>query len=98
MKRIFPKLLRNIKGWKAGAAKLKNSVIHLPDDLIHPTGFLVYSGPEESDVWPAIHIMNTLHREFPEKKLVVICSRRDSVLFNMLRLRPTVHSYEGRCS
>ncbi len=98
MKNVFPKILRNILGGKTGAAWLKKGVIHLPDDLIDPPGFLVYSGPEESDVWPAIHLMNTLHSEFPEKKLVVICSRRDSVLFNMLRLRPTVHSYEGHPS
>ena len=96
MKHAFSKLLRNIFGRKGGSAGLNKRLIHLPDDLIDPDGFLVYSGPEESDVWPAIHLMNTLHREFPEKKLVVICSSRDSVLFNMLRLRPTVHSYEGR--
>ncbi len=95
MKHVFGKLLRRIFGGLVGAG-LNNRFIHLPDDLIDPDGFLVYSGPEESDVWPAIYIMNTLHREFPDKKLVVICSIRDSVLFNMLRLRPTVHSYEGR--
>ncbi len=96
MKRVFGKLLGRIFGGLAGAARLNKRVIHLPDDLLDPDGFLVYSGPEESDVWPAIYIMNTLHREFPEKNLVVICSKRDSVLFNMLRLRPTVHFYEGR--
>ncbi len=83
-------------GGRRGAARLKNSVIHLPDDLIDPTGFLIYSGPEESDVWPAIYITNTLQREFPGKNIVVVCSRRDSDLFNMLRTRPSVHSYEGR--
>jgi len=96
MKHIFGKLLRNIFGGQRGAARLKISAIHLPDDLIDPNGFLVYSGPEESDAWPAIFILNTLHREYPEKNLVVICNRRDSDLFSMLRLRPTVHSYEGR--
>jgi hypothetical protein len=92
MKHIFAKLLRTVFRGSSDSERF----IHLPDDLRDPDGFLVYSGPEESDVWPAIFIMNTLHREFPEEKLAVICSIRDSVLFNMLRLRPTVHSYEGR--
>ncbi len=96
MKKVFPKLFRNILRGNTGAKKMKERVIHLPDDLTNPTGFLVYSGPEESDVWPAMFIMNTLNREYPEKKLVVICSVRDRVLFNMLRFSPTVHSYEGR--
>ncbi len=81
---------------KRGAAGLKTSVIHLPDDLIDPAGFVVYSGPEESDVWPAVYLTNTLQRKFPGKEIIVICSRRDKDLFNMLRVRPSVHCYEGR--
>ncbi|MCD4701414.1 MAG: hypothetical protein K8S24_06095 [Candidatus Aegiribacteria sp.] len=96
MKHVLGKLLGKIFRGSSGTAEKNKRFIHLPDDLHDPDGFLVYSGPEESDVWPAIYIMNTLHREFPKKKLVVICSIRDSVLFNMLRLRPIVHSYEGR--
>lgn len=95
MKRALGNILRRMTGRLPVPSVLKNSIIHLPDDLINPEGFLVYSGPRESDVWPAIYIMNTLHREFPEKKLVVICSMRDSVLFNMLRFRPSVHCYKG---
>lgn len=96
MKNVFSKLLRSIFGEKGGSAKLRNSIIHLPDDLIDPAGFVVYSGTAESDVWPAVFIANTLQREYPGKELIVICSSRDSDLFNMLRMRPSVHSYEGR--
>jgi len=96
MKHIFPKRFKRIFSRKGSASGLNKSVIHLPDDLTHPAGFVVYSGPDESDVWPAIYITNTLQKEFPQKDIVVICRKRDSDLFNMLSLRPSVHSYETR--
>ncbi|NOQ21881.1 MAG: hypothetical protein GQ565_04415 [Candidatus Aegiribacteria sp.] len=96
MKHVFAKLLRRISGGQAGAAGLNNRVIHLPDDLIDPDGFLIYSGPDESDVWPAVYMANTIQREFPCKDITVICSLRDTALFNMLRTRPSVHTYDGR--
>lgn len=96
MKLTLGKLLKKAVIKSPGTKNSNRRIIHLPDDLLDPDGFLVYSGPEESDVWPAIYMMNTLYREFPDKNLFVICNRRDSVLFNMLRLRPSVHSYEDR--
>lgn len=95
MKRTFGKLLRKILAGPAGASRLNKKVIHLPDDLLDPDGFLVYTGPEESDVWPAVYIANTIQREFPDKDLTVICNLRDTALFNMLRHRPSVHTYEN---
>lgn len=96
MKRIFGKLLRKIFGGPSGASRLNKRVIHLPDDLLDPDGFLVYSGPRESDVWPAVYIANTIQKEFPDKDLTVVCNLRDTSLFNMLHHRPSVHTYEDR--
>jgi len=93
MKRVFGKLFGKVS--KKTIRNINSRIIHLPDDLLDPAAFLIVSGPMVSDVWPAIYIANTLQKVFPEKDITVICKRRDSGLFNMLRLRPPVHSYTG---
>lgn len=95
MKLAMGKLLRNTLGKPLSLRKLNSRIIHLPDDLLNPDGFLLIAGTVESDIWPAVYMANALQTEFPKKILTVICSRRDNELFNMLRLRPSVHSYSG---
>ncbi len=94
MKHLFGNLKNRLLGASGSSKKLNSKIIHLPDDLLNPDGFLVYSGSGESDVWPALFIANTLQKEFPDRNLSVICSNRDNALFNMLRLRPSIHSYD----
>ncbi len=93
MKLALEKLLRKTLRKSPGTRKLNSRIIHLPDDLLNPDGFLLIAGTVESDIWPAVYMANTLQREFPDKKLTVICSSRDNRLFNVLRIRPSVHSY-----
>ncbi|MFO8183533.1 MAG: hypothetical protein R6U39_05105 [Candidatus Aegiribacteria sp.] len=76
--------------------RLNRTVIHLPADLRDPDGLVIFSGPMESDVWPALFLANSLQKEFQEVELNVICPERDHRLFNMLSWRPSVHRYVGK--
>jgi hypothetical protein len=96
MKLTLGKLLKKTVRKSPGTKNLNKKIIHLPDDLLDSNGFLLLAGSLESNVWPVVYMANTLQREFPEKNLTVICSSRDSRLFNMLRIRPSVHVYTGR--
>lgn len=78
---------------RAGTAERR--MIHLPDDIIKPEGFVLFSGPKESDVWPALYMTNTLQKAFPHTDLKILCRKRDDGLFSMLGWRPEVHCYEG---
>jgi uncharacterized protein (UPF0147 family) len=95
MRNPFSGIVRKLSGGSLSRKHGKGRLIHLPDDLLDPDGFLVYSGPSEPDVWPAMFITNTLQKEFPDKNLTVLCSGRDNPLFNMLPLRPQVLTYTG---
>jgi hypothetical protein len=90
-------LLRSILGKlrPGGSYGSKGGIMHLPRDIKDPGGILVYSGPRESDVWPALYMTNTLQKAYPDADLDVVCPHRDNGLFNMLRWRPAVHTYSG---
>jgi len=95
MSGIMQNIIRSIRRKTSGSGKIDRRMFHLPDDLSSPDGFLILAGYAESDVWPALFLANTVQKECPGKKLSIICSSRDHELFNMLRFRPTVHSYDG---
>ena len=71
----------------------KGPIMHLPGDIREPRGLCLFSGPMESDVWPALFMASTLQRAFGEIELNVLCPGRDDGLFNMLPWRPKVHCY-----
>lgn len=73
-------------------------LMHLPADIRDPKGLVLYSGPMESDVWPALFVAHSLQRNFSDTELTVIAPARDYRLFNMLSWRPDVFCYEGRPS
>ncbi len=81
------------KGKKGGRTASSESVMHLPVDISDPDVVVTFSGPMESDVWPALFMANTVQREFSSSKHFVICPERDSRLFNMLHWRPEVLCY-----
>ncbi len=91
--------LSRILGWigsKKGTGRGRNRMMHLPADIRSPSGLVLFSGPMESDVWPALYMINSLQTGFPDVELDVICPKRDNGLFSMLRWRPPVHCYSGK--
>lgn len=96
MSGLLHRLLRALGMGGKGPDRLNRTVIHLPADLREPNGLVLFSGPMESDVWPALFLCNSLQKEFRETELNVICPERDHRLFNMLNLRPSIHRYSGK--
>lgn len=95
MSGILHRLLKVLGLGGRDPGRLNRTVIHLPADLRDPDGLVLFSGPMESDVWPALFLCNSLQKQFREKELSVICPERDHRLFNMLSSRPSVHRYHG---
>lgn len=96
MSGFFHRLLRVLGTGGKDLDRLNRTVIHLPADLQDPNGLVLFSGPMESDVWPALFLCNSLQKEFQKAELNVICPERDHRLFNMLSWRPSVHRYSGK--
>lgn len=96
MSGFLNRLLRVLRIGGNDLKRLNRIVIHLPSDLRDPDGLVLFSGPMESDVWPAIFLCNSLQKEFQDVELNVICPERDHRLFNMLSWRPTMHCYSGK--
>lgn len=86
-------------GWsirgRSRRKKIIDNLIHLPDDIVDPEKIAVYSGPDESDVWPAIYLADILEKAYSNVHMTIICRRRDGEIFNMLKWRPRVHYYES---
>ncbi|MBD3277456.1 MAG: hypothetical protein GF388_04065 [Candidatus Aegiribacteria sp.] len=92
LKRIFSR----ITGGPPAASDMNWKVMHLPGDLEDPRNIVVYSGPRESDIWPALFMTNTLQKEFSNTAITVICSGRDRGLFSMLSWEPDVYCYRSK--
>jgi hypothetical protein len=90
---LLGKLLGRLVSGRDPRRKPGERMMHLPGDILHPEGIIVYSGPVESDVWPSLFTANTLQKVYSNAELKIICSARDERLFNMLHVRPEVHCY-----
>lgn len=95
MRRLLGGLLRNVRTVGRDSA-LKT--LHLPEDMRSPSRIFIYSGPGESDVWPALYLSCSLQRVYRETDLFVICREEDSRLFAMLDWKPGIVTYDGRPS
>lgn len=96
MKAPLLNIFRNILKIPVSLKTLNRKIIHFPDDIMQPMQIAVYSGPADSDVWPALYLVNSLQKVFKDIDISVICRERDTELFNMLQWKPRVHSYLDR--
>ena len=94
MTSFLKRILSRFTGGSPSASKMNWKVMHLPSDLEEPEGIVVYSGPKDSDIWPALFMTNTLQKGFSNTEISVVCCERDSGLFSMLEWTPEVHCYE----
>ncbi len=74
----------------------KDHSLEFPADLKSPGNIMVYSGPLESAVWPAILLANALQTTYKDVSMTVICPLRDGKLFKMLRRKPEILCYDNR--
>ncbi len=72
----------------------KRNVIHFPDSILQPSRIVIYSGPGDTDIWPAMYLSDMLQNAYPETKTSIICNMDDGELLNMLQWKPKIHFYE----
>ena len=65
----------------------KRNVIHFPDSILQPSRIVIYSGPGDTDIWPAMYLSDMLQNAYPETKTSIICNMDDGELLNMLQLK-----------
>ncbi len=70
------------------------NVIHFPNSILQPSRIVIYSGPADSDIWPAMYLADMLQKAYPSSKMSIICNIDDGELLNMLQWKPRIHFYE----
>lgn len=95
MKRVLGRLFGERE---APAASPSGRVLHLPEDFRNPSRLVVYCGPAEEDVWPALYLARSLERTYREADLAILCREGDGWLFDMLHWKPRILPYAVRPS
>lgn len=72
----------------------KGNFIHFPKSILQPSRIVIYSGPSDPDIWPAMYLADMLQNAYPNTNLSIICNLDDGELLNMLHRKPKIHFYE----
>ena len=87
-------LLSKLRGSSTSKRALASrKPIHFPSDLEAPGVLAVLSGRRREDIWPALFLLNTLQKCFPEGKHVLVCRETDGELAGTLRQVPETLCY-----
>ena len=70
------------------------NIIHFPDNILHPSRIVIFSGASDSDIWPAMYLADMLQNAYPNTNMSVICKTGDGELLNMLQWKPRIHFYD----
>jgi hypothetical protein len=66
---------------------------HFPADIGNPRLLIVVAGPGEGEIWPALYLLNSLGRCFPESEIEALVCDRDRDLLNILGRVPACRTY-----
>jgi hypothetical protein len=83
--------LRNLLGRHRRASGAGE--FHFPADLGDPRILTVVAGPGEGEIWPALYLLNSLGRCFPESGIEALICERDRDLLNILGRVPECRTY-----
>lgn len=87
---VFRRILKKPFKWHYH----KRNVIHFPDNILKPSRIVIFSGPADSDIWPAMYLADMLQKAYPSANMSIICNRDAAELLNMLQWKPRIHCYE----
>jgi len=88
--RLISRIFRKSRSRKA---LLDREMLHFPDVLDSPLKVCVFSGRNREDIWPALFLMHTLQKNFPEAGHYLICRETDGELTDMLSWLPDLIFY-----